>query len=204
MNDSRSTPDYDNLLKILLIGDSGVGKSSLLTRFCDDSFSDKQLTTIGVDFKVKYVELKNTKFKLAVWDTAGQERFRTLTSSYYRGAHALILVYDTSDRQTFSNLTYWVEEVRKYSTNPDAVVMVVGNKVDASRAVTTAEGREFAFTHSAVFIETSAKTRQGVRDAFEELLLKISETQSLMDDSSTLPVTRPLRLGSSGNSECGC
>ena len=188
MHDTRSTPEYDNLLKILLIGDSGVGKSSLLVRFCDDAFSGKQLSTIGVDFKVKYVELRDKKFKLAIWDTAGQERFRTLTSSYYRGAHALILVYDTSSRASFSNLSYWLEEVNKYSTNGEAVILVVGNKIDEPREVSTEEGQEFAFNNSALFIETSAKTKQGVREAFEELLFKVIETRSLMEDSSTIPL----------------
>ena len=204
MHDTRSTPEYDHLLKILLIGDSGVGKSSLLTRFCDDSFSEKQLTTIGVDFKVKYVELKDRKFKLAIWDTAGQERFRTLTSSYYRGAHAIILVYDASDRRTFENLAYWIEEVRKYSTNPEAVVLVVGNKLDESRQVSTAEGKECAFNNSALFIETSAKTKQGVREAFEELLLKITENQNLMDDSSTMPVARRSLDLNRSPQDCSC
>ena len=204
MHDTKSTPEYDHLLKILLIGDSGVGKSSLLNRFCDDSFTEKQLTTIGVDFKVKYVEVKDRKFKLAIWDTAGQERFRTLTSSYYRGAHALILVYDTSDRKTFENLTYWLEEVKKYSTNADALIMIVGNKLDASREVSTAQGQECAFNNSAIFIETSAKTRTGVREAFEELLLKITENQNLMDDSSTMPRRSVDLTSSPGQHNCNC
>ncbi|KAF4739413.1 hypothetical protein FOZ63_031354, partial [Perkinsus olseni] len=105
-------PNYDHLFKLLIIGDSGVGKSCLLLRFCDDEFNEKQLATIGVDFKVKYLSLMGKRLKLAIWDTAGQERFRTLTSSYYRGAQGIVLVYDVASRESFENLEYWLEEVR--------------------------------------------------------------------------------------------
>ena len=118
------------LVKILIIGDSGVGKSSILIRFADDEFNVSQAPTIGVDFKTKLMKVKNQNLKLALWDTAGQERFRTLTSAYYKGAQGIILVYDCSKRESFDHITYWQEEVRKYSTNEDAVIMLVANKVD--------------------------------------------------------------------------
>ncbi|XP_027772217.1 ras-related protein RABC1 isoform X2 [Solanum pennellii] len=130
MEPSSSSPEFDYLFKLLLIGDSGVGKSSLLLSFTSDAFEDLS-PTIGVDFKVKHVTLGGKKLKLAIWDTAGQERFRTLTSSYYRGAQGIIMVYDVTRRDTFTNLSdIWAKEIDLYSTNQECIKMLVGNKVD--------------------------------------------------------------------------
>lgn len=107
---------YDHLLKILIIGDTGVGKSCLMLRFTDDLFNEKQLATIGVDFKVKYVSIGAKKLKLALWDTAGQERFRTLTASYYRNAQGIIVTYDVSNADTFRNIKQWLQEVGRADT----------------------------------------------------------------------------------------
>jgi len=182
---STENSTYDHLFKILLIGDSSVGKSSILLRFTDDEFNEKQLSTIGVDFKVKYVTHGGRRLKLAIWDTAGQERFRTLTSSYYRGAQAIILVYDVCVPSSFENLKSWLEEVRKYSTNTDAVKMLVANKIDKkNREVSRAEGESFAVSHSMMYIETSAKTKQGIQQAFEEIVLKVMDTPSLLQNTS--------------------
>ena len=117
-------------LKILIIGESGVGKSSLLLRFTDDQFDPDQEATIGVDFKVKVIDNNGNKVKLAIWDTAGQERFRTLTPSYYRGAQGAILVYDISSRESFQKVEDWLNELETYSTNHDLIKMLVGNKCD--------------------------------------------------------------------------
>jgi len=156
------------------------GKSSILLRFCDDDFNEKQASTIGVDFKTKHIQIRGQKLKLAVWDTAGQERFRTLTSSYYRGAHGVILVYDCSQKTTFEHVKFWQDEVKKYSTNTEAIQMLVANKVDMEeKQVSREEGEEFAFANSMMFIETSAKTRQGIKQAFEEVCHKILDTPSL-------------------------
>ncbi|OLP87958.1 Ras-related protein Rab-18 [Symbiodinium microadriaticum] len=158
---SMAESTHDHLFKLLIIGDSGVGKSSILLRFCDDEFNEKQASTIGVDFKTKFLQVRGKKLKLALWDTAGQERFRTLTSSYYRGAQGIILCYDCTQRSSFEHVKFWQDEVRKYSTNQDAILMLVSNKVDlADQQVTRTEGEEFAFANSMMFIETSAKTRQ--------------------------------------------
>ena len=121
---------YDHIFKILLIGDAGVGKSSILLRFTDDAFEEHLASTIGVDFKVKTVTIGGSTVKLTIWDTAGQERFRTLTSSYYRGCHGVILTYDVNDRQTFTNLKQWLEEGDMYSTSQSSAKMLVGNKID--------------------------------------------------------------------------
>lgn len=169
-------------LKILIVGESGVGKSSLLLRFTDDTFDPEQSATIGVDFKVKTFTVDGNCTKLAIWDTAGQERFRTLTPSYYRGGQGVIMVYDVTSRQTFSKLDMWLSEVETYATKPNIVRMLVANKIDKSnREVSREEGLAFARRHTMLFIEASAKTQDGVQCAFEELVQKILQTPGLWE-----------------------
>ncbi|CAI9260110.1 unnamed protein product [Lactuca saligna] len=185
--DSSSGSEFDYLFKLLMIGDSGVGKSSLLLSFTSDTFEELS-PTIGVDFKVKHVTIGGKKLKLAIWDTAGQERFRTLTSSYYRGAQGIIMVYDVTRRDTFTDLSdIWAKEIDLYSTNQDCIKMLVGNKVDKEqdRVVTKKEGMDFAREYGCLFIECSAKTRVNVEQCFEELVLKILDTPSLTAEGST-------------------
>ena len=172
-------------LKILIIGESDVGKSSLLLRFTDDVFDPGLAATIGVDFKVKTVSVDGNKAKLAIWDTAGSERFRTLTPSYYRGAQGAILVYDVTNRQSFQKLDQWLYELETYSTRSNIVKMLVGNKIDKeNRAVTREEGMKYARKHSMLFIEASAKTCDGVQCAFEELVEKILQTPGLWESEN--------------------
>jgi small GTP-binding protein len=186
MNSSTRQDDFDYSFKVLLVGDSGVGKSSLLLRFTSDAFSDISLT-IGVDFKQKLMTVGGKRLKLTIWDTAGQEHFRTLTKSYYRGAQGIILVYDVTRRETLTKLAdVWLEEVDVYSTSQDCIKMLIGNKVDmeSKRVVSKEEGIEFARQHGCLFHECSAKTRVNVEQCFEELVLKILETPSLLEESS--------------------
>lgn len=173
-------------LKILIIGESGVGKSSLLLRFTEDNFDPEQSLTIGVDFRTKRLCINGNTIKLAIWDTAGQERFRTLTPSYYRDAQGAILVYDVSNYSTFSKLETWLNELETYSTKRNIVKMIVGNKIDMeNREVSREEGMHFARKHKTLFIEASAKTRDGVESAFEELVEKIIQTPDLWDSYNT-------------------
>ncbi|KAI9348718.1 ras family-domain-containing protein [Obelidium mucronatum] len=183
--------DIEATFKLLMIGDSGTGKSSLLLRFTDDAWlqPDEVAATIGVDFKVKTVEVDEKKYKLTIWDTAGQERFRTLTSSYYRGAQGVIMVYDVTQRDSFDHLATWFNELDTYSSNSLVVKMIVGNKVDketgeATRQVTRKEGEAFARRMGTLFIESSAKTRAGVKEAFLEVVRKIIETPELYQKTS--------------------
>ncbi|KAI8560349.1 hypothetical protein RHMOL_Rhmol04G0248600 [Rhododendron molle] len=188
----QSNSSYDLSFKILLIGDSGVGKSSLLVSFISSSLQDLA-PTIGVDFKIKHVTVGGKRLKLTIWDTAGQERFRTLTSSYYRSAQGIILVYDVTRRETFTNLSdVWTKEVDLYSTNQDCVKMLVGNKVDreSERVVSREEGIALAMEHGCLFLECSARTRENVEQIFEELALKIMEVPSLLEEGSSTAVKR--------------
>mmetsp|Transcript_13228 Transcript_13228/g.23574 ORF Transcript_13228/g.23574 Transcript_13228/m.23574 type:complete len:199 (+) Transcript_13228:220-816(+) len=193
--------DFEHLFKLLLVGDSAVGKSSLLLRFSNNSFDDLA-PTIGVDFKVKYMTVEDKRIKLTIWDTAGQERFRTLTSSYYRGAHGIVLVYDVSNRRSFENLKeIWMKEVDMYSTIDFAAKMVVANKIDlaSERTVSTEEGARFAKENGCLFVETSAKADTAVGQAFQELILKILETPELIQEQRA-----GLKLGSSSGAASGC
>ncbi|XP_019167892.1 PREDICTED: ras-related protein RABC2a-like [Ipomoea nil] len=181
-----SNSSYDLSFKILLIGDSGVGKSSLLVSFISNAVEELG-PTIGIDFKLKTFTVGGKKLKLTIWDTAGQERFRTLTSSYYRGAQGIILVYDVTKRETFTNLSdVWAREVELYSTNKNCVKILVGNKVDieSERAVSKEEGLTLAEELGSLFVECSAITRENVEQCFEELALKIMEVPSLLQEGS--------------------
>jgi len=208
MGSSSGQSGYDLSFKILLIGDSGVGKSSLLVSFISSSVEDLS-PTIGVDFKIKQLTVGGKRLKLTIWDTAGQERFRTLTSSYYRGAQGIILVYDVTRRETFTNLVdVWGKEIELYSTNQECVRMLVGNKVDreSERGVSREEGIALAKELKCMFLECSARTRQNVEHCFEELALKIMEVPSLLEEGSSAVKRNNLkqRPEHKTNSQAGC
>ncbi|KAL1528975.1 hypothetical protein AB1Y20_010296 [Prymnesium parvum] len=165
--------DYDYLFILVLIGDSGVGKSCLLLRFADDKWTDSYISTIGVDFKIRTIELDGKTIKLQIWDTAGQERFRTISSTYYRGAHGIIVVYDVTSLESFNNVKRWLTEIDKYARE-NVNKLLVGNKSDLGdseseprlRQVPQTKGREFAEALDIPFLETSAKTGTFVDTAF--------------------------------------
>ncbi|CAB0036466.1 unnamed protein product [Trichogramma brassicae] len=177
--------DVLTILKILMIGESNVGKSSILLRFTEDEFHDNIQNTVGMDYKSKKMSIDGGTVKLAIWDTAGQERFRTLTPNYYRDGQGAILVFDVTDRTSFTKLDMWLTELHTYSNKPDIVKMVVGNKIDLpNRQVTTEEGLQFARRHQTLYIESSAKTADGIMCCFEELVQKIIQTPGLWDGYS--------------------
>lgn len=183
--------EYDYIFKILLIGDSNVGKSSLLTRFADDEYQASYLSTIGVDFKIRTVKVNGKTIKLQIWDTAGQERFRTITSSYYRNANGIFIVYSIDNPQSFQNVDSWLQEVSRYSDN--TVKILLGNKSDGPRAVTTEEAQEYAEKRGLDFLETSAKDSSNVNKAFDILTKKILENNAFMAPSKVLPKHVPTK-----------
>ncbi|PIC42858.1 hypothetical protein B9Z55_009798 [Caenorhabditis nigoni] len=160
------TRDYDHLFKLLIIGDSGVGKSSLLLRFADNTFSENYITTIGVDFKIRTMDINGQRVKLQIWDTAGQERFRTITSTYYRGTHGVVVVYDVTNGESFGNVKRWLQEIEN---NCDSVQKVlVGNKCEETdrRVVLESDARNYAQSMNIAFFETSAKEDKNVEPMF--------------------------------------
>jgi len=175
--------DYDYLFKLLLIGDSGVGKSCLLLRFADNTYTDSYISTIGVDFKIRTLDIDGKTVKLQIWDTAGQERFRTITSSYYRGAHGIIVVYDVTDKVSFNNVKQWLGEIDRYACQ-SVNKLLVGNKADLveKKVVDFNEAKEFADSLGISFLETSAKSAQNVEEAFLTMTRQIKERVSRNHD----------------------
>ncbi|KAL2526976.1 Ras-related protein RABD2a [Abeliophyllum distichum] len=178
-------PEYDYLFKLLLIGDSGVGKSCLLLRFADDSYLESYISTIGVDFKIRTVEQDGKTIKLQIWDTAGQERFRTITSSYYRGAHGIIIVYDVTDQESFNNVKQWLNEIDRYASE-NVNKILVGNKSDLAdnRAVSYDTAKAFADEIGIPFMETSAKNATNVEQAFMAMAADIKTRMASQPASS--------------------
>ncbi|XP_020661926.1 ras-related protein Rab-37 isoform X1 [Pogona vitticeps] len=165
---SSSCGDYDLSGKVMLLGDSGVGKTCFLIQFKDGAFlSGTFIATVGIDFRNKVVTVDGVKVKLQIWDTAGQERFRSVTHAYYRDAQALLLLYDITSRMSFDNIRAWLTEIHEYAQR-DVVIMLLGNKADVSseRAVRTEDGESLAREYGVPFMETSAKTGMNVELAF--------------------------------------
>ena len=171
---ARPDDEYDYLFKVVLIGDSGVGKSNLLSRFTRNEFNLESKSTIGVEFATKSIVAEGKTIKAQIWDTAGQERYRAITSAYYRGAVGALLVYDISKHVTFENVERWLKELRDHA-EANIVVMLVGNKSDLRhlRVVSTEEAMAFAEQHNLAFIETSALDASGVDTAFQNILTEI-------------------------------
>ena len=166
---------YDDLFKLVIIGNSGVGKSCLLLRFADDTFTENFYSTIGVDFRFKCLEIGDRKCKLQIWDTAGQERFKTVTSAYYRGADGIIIVFDQTDRESYDNIENWIEDISKYSADEPAKI-IFANKDDIAAEKKTVDNidiTELEKKSGLEIIKTSAKTGEKVTYAFEKLTQKL-------------------------------
>ena len=162
--------EYDYIFKVLLVGNSDVGKSSLILRYVDQIWNDVFVPTIGVDFKVKSLEIENKSIKLQIWDTAGQERFRNVISSYFKGAHGILLIFDITSRDSFKELENWLAEVEK-NASTQILKILIGNKCDLEeeREISKDEGEAFAMRNGMQYIETSAKINTNVNEAFEAL-----------------------------------
>jgi len=171
--------EYDYLFKLLLIGDSGVGKSNILLRFADDIYKEDHTATIGVDFKICSRTLDGKIIKTQIWDTAGQERFRVITSSYYRGSHGIMVVYDISDRTSFEHVRMWMQEIEKYVGDQTTARFLVGNKCDlpsSKRVVLKEEGQALADELGVSFMETSAQNAHNIDHTFDLLCRDILAT----------------------------
>lgn len=186
----RARADYDHLIKLLMIGDSGVGKSCLLLRFVDDSFTTSFITTIGIDFKIRTIEIDGKRIKLQIWDTAGQERFRTITTAYYRGAMGILLIYDVTDESSFNNIRNWIRNIEQHASD-NVNKILVGNKADmdeSKRAVPTARGQALADEFGIKFFETSAKTNLNVEQVFftlgRDIKQRLEESESRVEPNT--------------------
>lgn len=162
---------YDYTFKIVLIGDSGVGKSQILSRLKSEEFQIETKTTIGVEFGTIDFILENKNVKLQIWDTAGQERFRSLAPSYYRGAEGVVIIYDITNYISFKNISHWIEECKKHLESNDIPIILLGNKVDLieKRCISIDEAKNFAEKNNLLFFETSAKENNNIESIFHNL-----------------------------------
>jgi len=186
---------YDYLFKLLLIGDSGVGKTCVLFRFSDDAFNSTFIATIGIDFKIRTIELDDKKIKLQIWDTAGQERFRTITTAYYRGAMGILLVYDITNLKSFENIKTWIRNIEQHASD-DVEKMILGNKCDMKdkRVVTHEQGEQLGKEYNVPFMETSAKADINVTEAFTAIARAIKKKL----DEKVVPTPKPNANPSAG------
>lgn len=204
--------NYDYLFKVLLCGDSGVGKTCLLCQFVDNEVRKSHIATIGIDFKLKTLEVKGKRIRLQIWDTAGQERFETLTSQYYRRAQGILLVYDLTDRRSFENTSKWLRSIQENAVS-NVKLVLIANKLDAQekRQVTTRQGAQLAKDNGIKFFETSAYTAENISEAFTNLTESILQemegrfskevvnSQALSDNKITVS-----KQSSQEQSSCSC
>ncbi|XP_076331494.1 ras-related protein Rab-37-like isoform X3 [Tachypleus tridentatus] len=205
MRQSTSGEDYDMVCKVMLVGDSGVGKTCVLVRYKDGAFlSGAFISTVGIDFRNKVVPLDDTKVKLQIWDTAGQERFRSVTHAYYRDAHALLLLYDVTSKTSFDNTRAWLGEINEYA-HDDVVIMLIGNKADMKeeRQVKYEDGERLASEYEVAFMETSAKSGMNVELAFQAVARELKYRKMRNPDDPKFSVTEYVKHESQKNAS-GC
>jgi len=207
-----SATNFDHLFKIVLVGDSGVGKSNLLSRFTRNSFTTDEKSTIGVEFATRVIPMADSKkIKAQIWDTAGQERYRAITNAYYRGALGAMLVYDVTKQSSFENIPRWLRELREYA-NRDIVLVLVGNKADlvdkSLRQVTEEQAKQLAAEYDLPFMEASAKSGFNVDEAFTLIVKNIYENAFMKGDKPATEDPRAVKIspvsnqGTSGKKEC--
>ena len=175
-NISIDEENYDEKIKIMLLGDSSVGKTSIIKRYCKNQYSNSFISTIGVDFETKYINIDfKTKYikigeysvKVLIWDTAGQEKFRNIAKQYYKGANGVLLIYDVTNKKSFERIAYWMNELKDNNQINEIDICLVGNKIDLEgRVITREEGEKFALDNDIKYFEVSAKTSEGIEELF--------------------------------------
>jgi len=190
-------------IKLLMVGESAVGKTCILQQYAEGTFDTHFITTIGIDYKLKHIELEGRKVRLQMWDTAGQEKFRTITISYFRGAQGIVLVYDVTNRKSFKRIEHWMEQIED-NADKDVDKILVGNKCDLvnDRVVSVEEGENLAKQYGVPFIETSAKEAIGVTECFEKIASIVFERIQKHPRAQK----KTIRIGETGNtpSSCSC
>ena len=177
----------DIIYKVLLLGDSTVGKTCFLIKYTDKTFQDVHMATIGLDYRLKNMTLKSGKnVKLQIWDTAGQDRFRAITKNYYKGANGIILIYDVTNPQTFDNVKSWISQIRE-EASPNVLIYIAGNKIDieGERKIQKEAGQKLADEFGFPFVETSAKNGININETFEDLVEKIDSVYSIIENNNT-------------------
>ena len=177
--------DYDEKIKLMILGDSTVGKSSILRQYCKKEFHEKYIGTIGIDFQIKYININNKKIKLQIWDTAGQERYRVVTKNYFNSSDGFIIIYDITNRESFNNVKNWIEQITALA-GENIKCIIFGNKNDLNnkRQVQKDEGKELAKNYNFNFFETSAKDGSNVEEGFNSI------ATSVMDDIKSVKSKR--------------
>ena len=205
---AQTDQTYDMLFKVLLVGNTSVGKSSLFLRFVDKIWNDAFVPTIGVDFKIKTLNINNKNIKLQIWDTAGQERFRTIISSYYRGAHGILLIFDLTETESFESLKNWLIEIEK-NTNKNVIKLLIGNKcdLDEKRVISFDKGKDFAEQYNMKYIETSAKTDLNVTEAFGLIgkeLMDASADNEITVKPKNITISKTNDISTNEQKKSGC
>ncbi|KII71095.1 Ras-related protein Rab-11A [Thelohanellus kitauei] len=202
--------EFDISYKVLLLGDSGVGKSQLLSRFVKQELNMHSKSTIGVEFGSRLIEIDGKVVKVMIWDTAGQERYRSILNTYYRGAVGVILVYDITKHQSFENLAIWLTEIQEH-VNKNTGIILIGNKTDIRdhRAVSLEEGQQFAITHGINFLEASALDTTNVEIALETLIKDIykmipAQKSGSDNDSKLVDISKNLQNNSTSKKKSKC
>lgn len=215
MSGTQTEPgDHQLSLKFVLVGDSAVGKTAICKMFCEKKFNENQPQTIGLEFGTRIVQVENIRIKLQIWDTAGQERFHSITRAYFRSSAAVFLIYDVTNRDSFSHLGQWVEEAMQLSP-ATSIKVLVGNKTDLAqnRAVSTAEAQDFANQHGLKFFETSALSGDFVDDTFiktaNDVYTQIREGRIELNNPQSgarapLSGDKPLPIGPNNAQADGC
>lgn len=173
--------DYDYLVKLIIVGDVSVGKSSLVNRFCEGVYDDNLACTMGVDFQIKSLMVGGKKFKMHIWDTAGQERFRSITMSYYRGAQAVLLIFDLTNPNSFTTLNKWLYDLDNNILDSNYKIILVGNKSDLPAKINKEDINKFVNDNKMVYIECSAKNDINVNNLFTKIIELVSASGTVRD-----------------------